>query len=202
MNGHRAFQHYLALKKHFTEDRYSVFDAPRVFVPEATFLKRNEHYLWEKFAARFTSVPELMTYMIANIAAGHDNFVFDQEAGDRNFTTWTKRSQSATHLLEMELENVQDFAVKRKIPVSALLQFQGASPPLLLNMYLGGHICLQSMVILNSELNYLKDWKGSMSFLFEDQIRRLDKSQRFVKFNKDRVKKVIESFKDDLQIVV
>lgn len=202
MNGHRAFQHYLALKKHFTEDRFSVFDNPRVLVPEDKFLKRNEHYLWEKFAGRFTSTPELMTYMIANFAAGNDNFIFNQEQADSNFITWSKRSQSATHLLEMELENVLEFARKRNIPSSALMQFQGASPPLLLNMYLGGHICIHSMVILNSELNYLKDWKGSMSFLFEDQIRRLDKSQRFVKFNKERVQKVIESFKDDLQIVV
>jgi len=198
VNGHRAYQHYLALKKHYTVDKYSVFQEPRVPVPEATYLKRNDHYLWEKFAKLFHSTPEVMTFMIANFAAGNESFVHNMEVANDHFIKWQKNSQSITHLFQSELDFIQTHCKDS----THLLEFQGASPPALLNMYLGRHVSIQTMVILNAYLNYLKGWKGSMSFLFENEIRRIDKSQGFVKFNKERVQKVIESFTDDLQIVV
>lgn len=189
MTGHKAYQHYLALKKHFNEDKYSVFDKPRVEIPEAIFIKRNERWLWEKFAEG-KSGPELMTFMVANMAKGHDSFIFDMEKAEELSTQWLRAEQSVTRLFELELESIHSLCPDSK----KLLEFNGPTPPGLLQLYLGGRVSLHTMVLLNSHLNYLDDWKGSMSFLFENEIRRIDKSQRFIKFNKDRIKKVIEQF--------
>jgi hypothetical protein len=203
VNGLRVYQHYLALKKHYTNDKYDVFTSPRVPVPEGTFAKRNDRKLWDAFAARFAKAPDVMDYMVANFAYGNPSFFWDSESGDANHAIWKGNKQKITYLFEGDLNTIRSFVEKCSGEVD-VINFDGSTPPHLLNLFLGKKISLESMVILNSGLGYIDQWKGQFSTLpfFTDEIRRIDKSQRFIKFNKDHVKSELESFKEDLKLSV
>jgi hypothetical protein len=49
-------------------------------------------------------------------------------------------------------------------------------------------------------LNVVEKWKEntSMVFLWENDIRRIDKSKGFVKYDKERIVKVFASFKEEV----
>lgn len=199
MNGHRAFQHYLALKKHFSTDKYDIFEKPRVDIPEEVFNKRNDRKLWDHLTAVHPSTPFLMDFMVANFAYGLPGFVYEIEAATENHKTWQKRRQSRIYTFETDAHIIADMLTEHKISQSSFINFNGPSPPLLLNMFLGKRIGLETMVILNDGLGYIDQWKGQMSFFFENEIRRIDKSQRFIRFNKEMVKDGIEAIEDSLK---
>lgn len=198
MNGHRAYQHYIALKSHYSKDAFSVFETPLVPIPEATFLKRNDRGLWDKLARDYGT--EILNFMVSNMAYGNTGFLYNPEDSHMYYTNWIRTKQSITKVFEDEVTAIAETSINLKIPSDKLLNFDSVSPPALLNMYLGKHVSLETMVILNSELNYINDWKGQMSSFFTDEIRRIDKSQKFIKFNKEKVREIIASFKTDLGI--
>lgn len=193
MNGHRACQHYHALKKHFSTDKYDVFKEPRVMIPEDSFFKQKERFLYDKLASNFES-KELLEFMVANFVYGYEGFVYDPAPGIENYKTWLKNKQMISRLFEEEMLKVDQYCEDKGYTSGKLLSFDGPNPPPLLKMFLGKFVSIETMVIADSYLNYLTEWKGSMSFLFTDEIRRIDKSRRFIKFDKERTDKVIESW--------
>lgn len=183
MTGYRAVQHYLALKKHFNSDKYNFFNTPRVDLPEAAYLKRRDRVLWEVLAQKYSTSVAIIPYMVSNFAYGNPNFLYDGEIAIANHTTWVKNQQSITRLFENDLCKIAEEKDKG-FSNQDMMNFVGMEPPHILNMFLGKHISLETMVILNSEINYINEWKSQMSSFFENEIRLIDKSQKFIKFNK------------------
>jgi hypothetical protein len=180
MNGHRAYQHYLALKKHFTTAKYNVFEEPRVKIPEATFLKRNDRALWDKLAQSMEP-KEVLDYMVANFLYCHPSFIYDREKADANYALYLNHRGKTTYLFETEYSEL-DLADDKL--------YEGC-PPELLNMFLGGRVSLETLCILSNYRDFLDDWESTTLGLFEETIRHIKKSRRFIKFNKERVERVL-----------
>jgi len=62
----------------------------------------------------------------------------------------------------------------------------GTSEPDLFQLYLGKHITLETLIILDNHHPFLDNWKTNLGSLFSDEIRRVIKARPFVKF--DRIK--------------
>jgi hypothetical protein len=180
MNGHRAYQHYLALKKHFTTAKYNVFEEPRVKIPEATFMKRNDRALWEQLA-QSKEPKEVLDYMVANFLYGNPNFLYDKETAEANYTRYLGNRGRTTYMFWTEYE---------ELDLADPALYEGC-PPDLLNMYLGGRVSLETLCILSNYRDFLDDWESTTLGLFEETIRHIKKSRRFIKFNKERVEQVL-----------
>ena len=61
-------------------------------------------------------------------------------------------------------------------------------------MYLGNHITLETMIIIDKLNPYLDHWKQNMSNLFADDIRLIVKAKPFVKFDVNKVSPIFSEF--------
>jgi hypothetical protein len=91
-------------------------------------------------------------------------------------------------------------AHKNKLKEQDIFHFTSNSYPGILKLFLGKQISIETVRILDDMLNVVEKWKEntSMVFLWENDIRRIDKSKGFVKYDKERIVKVFASFKEEV----
>jgi hypothetical protein len=64
-------------------------------------------------------------------------------------------------------------------------------------MFLGNHITIETLVIIDSLHPYLNNWKQNLGKLFEDDIRRIIKVKPFVKFDSKKIKPIFVEFSEE-----
>lgn len=196
-----AYRMYLAAKLHFMTDKYNIHDFhARVRVSRKAFDDRNQHALYEKFADKFDSKLDMAQYLIANFAYGawgNTDIVYGTSESDENYKQWNRRKQSITQVfkndlntikLEWERNNMHSFVDDLSSDFSRI--------PHTFQMYIGKHITLETMVIMDNFKPFLQGWKknAGVGKLFEDEIRRLIKSKPFIKFDEKKLRTIFEEF--------
>lgn len=194
-----AFQAYkfaTAVKLHLTTDRYDVFESNgRVSGSRSTFEKRNDRFLFDKLGRRFDTPRELIEYLVSNIAYGNKNVVYSSES-DEYFDVWQKRKESRTYTFKQQLEYINSFLESSNLKYEDLFKIEDNAPELL-KLYVGGHIHLETMVILDDFENFLPQW-DSLMLVWGDQIRILKKIKKFVKYDKDKIELIYRQYKEEL----
>lgn len=199
MTGFQAYQYYLAVKLHFTNDKFDVFDNPHVKYTQETFEKRNDKLLFEKLSRKYPKDHELIQFFVSNFAYGHNSVVYEEDDAKTCLFEWNKRRESITRVLEDDTQKIILFAEKNKLNKEQLLYFTKGEPPVIFSLFLGEHISIESVRIIDDYFHMIDEWrKESFISLWEDDMRRIYKLKRFVKYNKERVDKVINQFTLDL----
>lgn len=199
MDGFDAYRYYMACKLHFTSDKYDVFKSNgRVKGKRDIFDQRNDKYLFEKLARKYDRPHDVIQYFVANFAYGNDAVVYSDSVADENLTVWQKRKQSLTQTFKDDLDKIQLHLEKNKLSKDRLFNFVQGNQPELLKLFLGGHVCIETMVILDSYANYLSSWKENANLLFEWYTRRIDKCRKFVKFDSDKCLLIFNQFEEEI----
>lgn len=185
----------MAIKLHLTTDRYDVFQSNgRVSGTRTTFEKRNDRFLFEKLGHKFSQPRELIEYFVANIAYGNKNVIYSSES-DEHYDIWTKRKESRTYIFKQQLEYLRSYLESNDLKYENLFDIHNNIPELL-KLYVGGHIHLETMVIINDVEDFLPKWKP-LVMLWGDQLRILNKIKKFVKYDKDKLQSIYLNFKDE-----
>ena len=191
----QTYKYFMAIKLHLTTDRYDVFQSNgRVSGTRATFEKRNDRFLFEKLGRKFSQPRELIEYFVANIAYGNKNVIYSAES-DEYYNVWMKRKESRTYSFTQDIATIRTHLEKNKLSFENLFDTDNTVPELL-KLYVGGHIQLESMVIIDDFEAYLPKWK-SLSVLWGDQIRILNKIKKFVKYDKNKLQSIYLDFKEE-----
>lgn len=177
MNALRLYQHFLALRKHFNTEKFSVFDCPKIDIPESKFFELREHKLWERLASQFEKPSDGVDYLVANLIYGNDTVVFEPELSKKNHTRWLKRKQSITKMFQDDLA---------KIPKM--------ESHIILSLCFGNFISVETVIILNSIMGFLET--NDSLVLFDDFTRRINKAKPFIKFDRERVMRVYEEWSE------
>ena len=186
----------MAIKLHFTTEKYDVFEMNgRVSGSRVAFERRNDRGLFEKLARKFTTDYELIQFLVANFAYGHQNVVYSHDS-DTYFQVWNKRKESRTRTFGVDLDTILNHIEKNKISAETLYSVESGMPELL-NLYLGGYVSLETMVILQKFDDYLPKWEP-LIMLWHDHFLTIRKANRFVKFDETRLKLIYEDFKKSL----
>lgn len=189
MDGFKAYKYFMAIKLHFTSEKYDVFEMNgRVSGSREAFERRNDRGLYEKLARKFPSDAELIQFLVANIAYGHMNVVYSGDS-EEYYSVWRKRKESMSRVFEMDLNTISNH-VKNLDDMYSI--DDGA--PILLKLYLGGHITLETMAILQDFDDYLSKWEP-LIMLWHDHFLVIRKVKRFVKYDKTRVQYLYSNFK-------
>jgi hypothetical protein len=202
MDGFKAYKYYIAIKLHFTKDSFDVFkNRGSIKGTREAFNARNDRYIFEKLARKFSVDRDIIQYYVANFAYGNENVVYDISEAEENLLEWNKRKQSITKIFADDLNKILMDAYKRKIKESSIINFTLNQYPSILNLYLGKHIGIETLRILDDYDNLLEQWKQntSMVLLWENEIRRVEKSKGFVKYDSDRVLSTYQSFKEEIK---
>lgn len=191
----QTYKYFMAIKLHLTTDRYDVFESNgRVSGTRATFEKRNDRFLFEKLGHKFNQPRELIEYFVANFAYGNKNVIYSTES-DEYYDTWIKRKESRTYIFKQQLQNLKSYLEDNDIKYENLFDIHNNVPELL-KLYVGGHIHLETMIVINDVENFLPKWKP-LVMLWGDQLRILNKIKKFVKYDKDKLQSIYLNFKEE-----
>lgn len=186
----------MAVKLHMTTDRYDVFESNgRVSGSITTFEKRNDRFLFEKIGRKFKQPRELIEYFVSNFAYGNNSVIYSSESDDY-FEQWNLRKQSRTHLFKTQLEQIKLHLEVNKMKYEDLFCIDNNVPELL-NLYVGGYVHLETVVILNEFENFLPQWEP-LIMIWGDQLRILNKIKKFVKYDKTKIELIYNAFKEEL----
>lgn len=196
MTGYEAYKYYLALKLHFTTDKYDVFDQNgRVFCKRESFDKRNDRMLFERIAVKKKTPREFIDFCVANFAHYNLQMMYEQSEAENIHKQWLANKEKLSYMFMSQCSTILNksggkdpFRIEKGIPV-------------LMSMYLNGDVSIETMSILNRFEDYLKNWQ-SLNFIWGPQFRTINKINKFVKFDYNKLHAVYKNIlKEELKEV-
>ena len=174
MTGYEAFSIYHTLKLHFTSD-YDYFKYNgKCNISATTFENRRDKYHFYKLSRKYPNKDEYTQFVIANLFANSKCWAGDllQEEADIIFKERQKVLQSMSYTFENDCKNIFDGQEPNDV-----LKTNGDHPTLL-TMALRKEIAPETLIILNSILQFLPMWDRKIT----DTIRWPDYRQSLVKY--------------------
>jgi len=201
MDGFKAYRYYLAIKLHFTTDKFNVFEnRGNVRGTREAFNARNDRYIFEKLATKHEDDKEIIQFFVSNFAYGNDTAIYAGQEAEDNFLEWQKRKQSITKVFIDDLASMLMHVETNKLKHTAIFGFTENEYPVALKMFIGGKITIESLRIIDDITNVVEDWKNhsSVKYIWDDELRRVTKLTGFVKYDKIKLGKVFEHFKEEI----
>lgn len=186
MSAFECYKEYVALKNHFTKPDYDYFKYNgKVRVKTETFERRKDKLFFQKLAKH----PDVHSFLVANLSENEKHWIRDlaySDSAEKTYKDWLKRQQSLSYFFKKELENLdKDF--------NENFVCKDGTHPLLLRLYLGKQISLETLCLLLSLTGAKKHWDSKLEYdLVWDSIKtKVEKYSPFIKYDKDKLKKII-----------
>ena len=201
MDGFKAYRYYLALKLHFTTDKFNVFEnRGNVRGTREAFNARNDRYIFEKLAQKHPEDKDIIQFFVANFAYGNDTAIYEGREAEENYLEWQKRKQSITKMFIDDLATLLTYIETHKLKNNALFNFTENEYPVALNLFVGGKISIETLRIIDDFIPIVANWKthSSVKYIWEDELRRITKLTGFVKYDKIKVGTIFKHFMEEL----
>jgi len=182
MEGWNAYQMYLGLKLHFTTDYEYRKYGGKTSASKGSFLKRKDRYFFARVARKYGNNTE--QYYIANFVKSPKGWLGD--FSEENYMDWMKYKQSLTYNFMTDMNvlftQVDDF--------DTIFSLQKGQHPVLLKNFLAKRIRLETMVILQGLVSYVKQHDKDMKddLIWPDVRRAIVKYGVFLSYNKEKCK--------------
>lgn len=185
----KAYQEYVALRLHFTQDRYDYFKyyGKTSTIKETTFEARNDVFHFRKLERRYKD--NLTDFYIANMSQGvkgiRDMVTIEAE---KRYVDWKRHMESLTYRFKQDMCNV----VESCSNVSQAWNTNGDHPDIL-RLYLGGKVSIESLILSDRVLKFHDTWNARITdtIIWPDVSRLMRKYGPFVKADLDTVKKTM-----------
>ena len=191
MTGFEVYKMYLALKQHFTKEKYNYHKyRGKVRASEDAFEQRHDRYFFKKLATKYSN-QELVDYFVAN-------FVFDPKGYIKSFNDDVYRNWKV---------NQESFSYKFKEDVCLLLDeydypyqdyfdrvfsIKHGKHPKLLKSYLAGEVSLETLVVFETCLGFVKDFDRVLTDPIWKEVRmKIIKYQPFISLDCNVYKETI-----------
>ena len=187
-----VYKTYLAFKNHFTKKSYNYFKySGKSRASVQAYNKRKDRYFFERMSRKKTD-DEIKEYFLANFVECDDpDRLWIGEiisSGEDNYKSWTKRSQTMSYMFKTEVEvfvNKENF--------QQLFSIKGQSHPEVLKKYLQGALSIETMVILDIILGYVRNFDKKL----EDPVwttvsLKIKKYKPFLNINVDKYKSILK----------
>jgi len=201
MDGFKAYRYYLAIKLHFTTDRFNVFEnRGNVRGTREAFNARNDRYIFEKLAQKHSDDKEIIQFFVSNFAYGNDTAIYAGQEAEDNFMQWNKRKQSITKIFVDDLATLLTHIETNRLKHSAIFEFTENEYPVALKMFVGGKISIETLRIIDDFTDILEKWNQNLSvkYIWDTEMRRIKKLTGFVKYDKIKIEKIFSAFKEEL----
>ena len=201
MDGYKAYRYYLAIKLHFTTDKFDVFqNRGNVKGTREAFNARNDRYIFEKLAQKHSDDKEIIQLFVSNFAYGNDTAIYAGQEAEDNFMEWNKRKQSITKIFVDDLATLLTHIETNRLKHSAIFDFTENEYPVALKMFVGGKIAIETLRIIDDFSGIIEKWNQNLSvkYIWDNEMRRIKKLTGFVKYDKIKIEKIFSAFKEEL----
>ena len=192
MSPFETYQHYLSLKNHFTNPKYDFFKyGAKTRASVTSFNKRKDKYWFEKTSRKYSD-KEVVDFLVSNFTATDNpqNLWIGQiiNSGERNYAEWTKRQQSLTYLFKEQSNEL--FSENKLDDVFNCSK----GHPLVLKMFLGGKLSLETFTIYEKIFGFSKDFdKKLLDPVWETVSLKLKKYSPFLNIDVFNYRKILRS---------
>ena len=187
-----AYRCYLSLKNHFTKDHYDYHKyRGKTRATHQAFYKRKDRFWFEKFA-RQKNDKEVEEFFVSNFVSSTDPstmWIGDMiKNGEARYVDWKKKVQSLSYTFKEETNSV--FSDNN---FDAMFYIDGSRHPDILKEYLGGKVSLETMVICDIILEYVKEWDKRLNDpVWETVSRKIKKYKPFLNIDVPHYKKILK----------
>lgn len=187
MSAFECYKEYLALKNHFSSPNYDYFRYNgKLKVNSTSFDQRKDKLFFQKLAKH----PDVHNFLVANLSKNDKAWIKElaySDDAERVYKDWLKRNQSLTYVVANDLSQL-DSPFDDNFIVS-----KTQSHPRLLQLYLGGHVTLETVCILLDITKAKKHWDSKMEFdpIYDEVRKKIEKYTPFIKYDKVKIKKIV-----------
>ena len=187
MSAFECYKEYLALKNHFSSPNYDYFRYNgKLKVNSTSFDQRKDKLFFQKLAKH----PDVHNFLVANLSKNDKAWIKElaySDDAERVYKDWLKRNQSLTYVVANDLSQL-DSPFDGNFIVS-----KTQSHPRLLQLYLGGHVTLETVCILLDITKAKKHWDSKMEFdpIYDEVRKKIEKYTPFIKYDKAKIKKIV-----------
>lgn len=201
MDGFKAYRYYLAIKLHFTSEKFNVFEnRGNVKGSREAFNARNDRYIFEKLARKFANDRDIIQFFVANFAYGNESAIYAGQEADDNLAEWNRRKQSITKIFIDDLASLLTYVEINKLPTSSIFDFNFNEYPAALKLFIGGKISIETLVIINELDHIVEHWldNPTVQYIWNTELLRIKKLIGFVKYDKEKLRKIFTHFVEEL----
>jgi len=189
MSAFDVYSVYLAVKSHFTTDKYDFFRyGGKTRTSEEKFNQRNDRYFFEKLGSKYNQ-NEVLEYFVSNFLVNSNFYI--KEMKEENWIEWNRKKQSMTYLFGQDIESI----LARYETLNTALQCTNMQHSGIIKMYLGGHIMIETLVILDRMTKYSTRYDSILSndVVWKSLSKTVKKYAAFVNFDTLKAKEIISS---------
>lgn len=195
MDAFEVYRYYIALKLHFTTDKYDVIEKQgRVKVTKSAFLKRKDLGAISRVAKTYSD-EEVVNFLVANFVSG-DRWggIFDLEAKDR-YTEWKRRVESLRYTFEQDLDKLILELEDNNKNFEHLFNCAKGEHPYIIKAYLRKSISIETLVILDKLIGFIEkfDQEVTDTIVYPDISRLVKKYKPFLKFDLEKFNGILRS---------
>lgn len=185
MKEYDSYTIYNALKLHFESDGYDAIKYNyKTNISPQSFYKRKDKYFFAKIARKYDK--DLIGYYVSNFKEGV-SYVGDMvnEDGEINYRRHQRIIQSLSKCYKDDLNKLEG-------DLDQYLISEDNQHPKIIQLLMQGEIHLETIVILNSILEFVQkeDSKISDTIIWPDIKRKILKYQPFVHFDFDKFRQI------------
>ena len=186
-----TYKSYLGLKNHFTKEKYDYHKyCGKSRATVQSFYKRKDRFFFEKLS-RQKNDEEVIDFFVSNFVGCDDPqslWIGDiMRSGEGRYTDWKKRNQSLSYVFRQETETL--FEGQK---VDDIFDCSKGHPPIL-KSFLGGQVCLETMVIYDRIFGYVKNFdKKLQDPVWESVSLKLKKYSAFIQVDIFQFKKILK----------
>ena len=186
-----TYKSYLGLKNHFTKEKYDYHKyCGKSRATVQSFYKRKDRFFFEKLS-RQKNDEEVIDFFVSNFVGCDDPqslWIGDiMRSGEGRYTDWKKRNQSLSYVFKQETETL--FEGQK---VDDIFDCSKGHPPIL-KSFLGGQVCLETMVIYDRIFGYVKNFdKKLQDPVWESVSLKLKKYSAFIHIDVFSYKKILK----------
>lgn len=194
VNGFDVYRTYIALKLHFTKKSYDFFKFNgKTSVTLTSFQSRRDRHIFEQIAKRYKK--EYPSFLLSNYTQIHKSWIGDLMSDESKniYTEWLKRRQSLTQSFKDDVSVIVREMERNDLRFDDLFSASN-SHPILARMYMSGIITAETIILMDSVLEFLSHWQRKMEndFVWKDHAFLLDRYRPFVpKLEGEKIKQII-----------
>jgi len=173
MHGFDVYRTYLAMKLHFSNDKFDFFQYDgKVNAKETTYQDRNDFYFFETVARKYNET-EIKEYMLASFVEAEDPtkvWIGDiKRAGRDCWLVWAKRQQSLAYIVEQDFDSVVKYMEEAQCSFNNLFETMGGHPPLL-RLFYKQRLNIETLIVLDLILGYGTIWNDRLKDPLWEQL--------------------------------
>ena len=196
IHGFDVYRMYLAMKLHFTNTNFDYFvSGGKTNAKEQTYQQRNDFYFFETVARKYKK-EEVQNLLLASFILSKDPtkvWIGDiRESGKDRWLALIKLQQSLGYIVEQDTDSVVEHMDDQGYTFNNLFETMGGHPPLL-KLYIKRRINLETLIIYDMILGFMKEWdKKLIDPLWENISFKVKKYKPFLSINTTKYRELLK----------